>query len=171
MVTPTKKQHNEVEEADLFGLSSQYLPIFAFLQLKGVTTIEIPFSGSGDSGAIEAVAFCGDSGPVDRNDFPEMPWATSSDSYNTTTHAWERIYQPDKSTPLATIVEQFGYDILERVGLDWINNDGGQGTVYIDLKTNPPTGRVDIGINQQTTEDFEYTFDAQNITNVSESEV
>jgi len=49
---------------------------------------------------------------------------------------------------------------LERTGLDWYNNDGGQGTFRIDLDAgNEPIVSLDVGINYIETNDHSFAFD------------
>ena len=87
------------------------------LRDEGVTHVEINYSGSGDSGSIEDVYI-----------------STSKD------------YNREESDRLHAIfgaeLQDLGYHILENhYSWDWYNNEGGYGSVNIDVKTS------DISIN------------------------
>ena len=91
----------------------------------GVVEISIEFSGSGDSGDIDDIYF-----------------RTEKDSY-------EYIDMPDKKAE--DLIRDFAWDI-NTVG-DWVNNEGGYGTVTIDVENN--TYRLDY--SQRTTEDYDWS--------------
>ena len=59
---------------------------------------------------------------------------------------------------LNLVIENVAYAAIESTGLDWYNNDGGQGTFEIDLTASPPTIHLGIGINYTETEDHSFNF-------------
>ena len=77
---------------------------FMALQEKEVARIEIRYDGAGDSGAIDSSFFY--DAKANEIDLPE---------YNAE-------------------AESIGYHILERYyDVDWYNNDGGHGSIFIDI--------------------------------------
>ena len=96
----------------------------------GVVEISIEFSGSGDSGDLDDVYF-----------------RTEKDSY-------EYIDMPDDKAE--NLIRDFALDIIaskvNTVG-DWVNNEGGYGTITIDVENN--TYRLDY--SQRTTEDYDWS--------------
>lgn len=81
-----------------------------------VTSVDITFSGSGDSGCIEeiAVRYAG-----------EKP----DDLY-------KRVDTPEQEA-LRKEIEDWADTYLEGTGVDWYNNDGGQGEIEFDLTSVP----------------------------------
>jgi hypothetical protein len=78
-------------------------------RVLGVRTLTIEYSGSGDSGSINDIAFDGGSyTPQSDVDAPGQP----------------RLY---------TRLEQAAYEVLGPLPFDWQNNDGGSGTLTIDI--------------------------------------
>ena len=96
----------------------------------GVVEISIEFSGSGDSGDIDDIYF-----------------RTEKDSY-------EYIDMPDKKAE--ELIRDFAWDIIQSkvdtVG-DWVNNEGGYGTITIDVENNT----FNLDYSQRTTEDYDWS--------------
>jgi hypothetical protein len=89
--------------------------LFASLVEKGIAVVEIEFDGSGDSGSIE-------------EDNPRF-YQAGNDG--------ELTLIADKNLISKNIQQQLvnlGYHILDRYyGYDWYNNDGGYGTIYLNV--------------------------------------
>jgi hypothetical protein len=86
--------------------------LFMRLEELGVTKIEIPFDGSGDSGSIE------------EHDIKIL----DAKGNEVTIHS-------DDDTNYESVLSDFGYGYLEAFyAYDWYNNDGGYGTINIDIK-------------------------------------
>jgi hypothetical protein len=100
------------------------------LTIRGVSTVEIEFSGSGDSGSIDTII-------VDylAKDKPQETNWGSPDS-------------PRIPEDLREALEEFSYALLETSGVDWYNNDGGQGAVKIDMTTVPFSISANIDVNE-----------------------
>jgi hypothetical protein len=96
----------------------------------GIVQISIEFSGSGDSGDIDDIYF-----RIEKN-------------------SYEYINMPDEKAE--DLIRDFAWDIIESkvntVG-DWVNNEGGYGTITIDVENN--TYRLDY--SQRTTEDYDWS--------------
>lgn len=80
-----------------------------YLKDKNVHTIEICFSGSGDDGGIDDIEY-----------------------YD---HLGERIRIREKTKELDSIFYEIIHDHSDTEG-DWINNEGGYGTLTINLEDN-----------------------------------
>jgi uncharacterized protein YdeI (BOF family) len=86
--------------------------LFASLAEKGIVKIAIGFDGSGDSGAIE-----------------------DNISYYVENDDSELILSEDISSQVDDQLIELGYHILDRYyDYDWYNNEGGYGTINIDIK-------------------------------------
>lgn len=125
------------------------------LRTLGVSHVEVSFSGGGDSGSIDK-AFCRDANGK-KLDLPEtkFDWPRERSTY--TGDGWKRETYTEKLT-LEQILEALTNDALEEQGLDWYNNDGGQGQLTIDFAQSPPEIELNVGINITETEDHEFNF-------------
>ena len=81
----------------------------------GIATVEIRFDGYGDSGAIEQTTFFGADGTV--VDCPDIAVAREGRD----------------EVKLASLLEDFAYEVLERHHDGWEINDGGFGELLIDV--------------------------------------
>lgn len=95
----------------------------------GGKEIRIGFDGSGDSGSVDSVDIYDGSKSLNMEfsvDYLEM-----SSSWNKE-GGWVKT-ESIKRMPVKQALEQFCYDMLEETGIDWYNNDGGYGELYITL--------------------------------------
>lgn len=84
------------------------LAFIAKLKDNGISIIRIEFSGSGDSGSIDSTEV------LDKNE----------DNIDL------------ENSDLLERIEDYGYDILSnQYNYDWYNNDGGRGTLIINIDT------------------------------------
>ena len=95
----------------------------------GGKKIRVSFDGSGDSGSVDGVYI--HNGSEDMNmqfyvDFLEVSSSWSSDT------GWVKTETP-KRMPVKEALESLCYTMLEETGIDWYNNDGGYGELYITL--------------------------------------
>ena len=117
----------------------------------GITGIKIHYDGSGDSGAIEEIAYttepCENAYDVEANtDF----------------------YGPDSNLNnledgLHSILEAYAYDMLEGIE-DWYNNEGGFG----DLSIHIPSGNYYISNNIRVYDTEEYAHEGNLINRSAE---
>ena len=83
--------------------------LFAALKDAGVTSVEIRYDGGGDSGQVEDVEFYGDN-----------------------------IDDADLNSKFEGDLQDLGTHLLEQhYDYDWYNNDGGYGTISIELIDEP----------------------------------
>lgn len=73
--------------------------------------LRIDFSGQGDSGCI--------------------------DGFFTKKDGWDTDPKLGQNTPAHKTIEDWAYKFLEGTGVDWYNNDGGQGKIVFDLRDVP----------------------------------
>ena len=117
------------------------------LNLLGAKQVYVEFRGGGDEGEIESVYY------NNRNDeHLEIPKDMIS---------WTQVVYGDKpkltkEMSLVDVLEDLCYRALDGTGLDWYNNEGGQGSLVIDFTESPPKTILNVGINQTTTDDYEY---------------
>ena len=129
--------------------------LVSLLKVSGVRRIEVSFAGSGDSGSIEgADAVCHDNTEFDltnvRIKWPEQSMQVLDKGQWVYKRSGKEI---DKS--LEEILKQVCEDALEEQGLDWYNNDGGQGELVMEFIDVEPSIILYTRINVTTTEDTE----------------
>lgn len=96
-----------------------------FLQEQGVEVVTLMFAGSGDSGYVER---------------PEYDWPDGVD---------KPVIDNDS---LDDVIKKFGDYYLEDTGIDWYNNDGGQGTIRIDVSGLTISAEVEVNYTEISTE-------------------
>lgn len=112
---------------------------------KGATEIVVRFDGSGDSGSIDEVY-------IDLKEpliveYDEESTRYDGDKWVTTSTT--------KQVQLRDALEQITYDMLEKTGIDWYNNDGGYGELNVDLVQ----GTIQLEVNSRYTEVTTDTFE------------
>lgn len=122
------------------------------LRTLGVKSVEVTFSGGGDSGSIDDVnAYDNDMKDVNLTAH-HLDWPEESSIHDPNTNTW--ITEVKVVTiPLDEVLKRVTNDALAESGLDWYNNDGGQGSLLIDFNHSPPEISLDVGINYTSVED------------------
>lgn len=105
---------------------------------KGATEIVVRFDGSGDSGSIDDVYIDLKEPLIVEYDeettrYEDNKWVTTSTT---------------KQVQLTDALEQITYDMLEKTGIDWYNNEGGYGELNVDLVQ----GTIQLEVNSRYTE-------------------
>ncbi len=122
------------------------------LNLLGAKKVIVEFRGGGDDGQVEGVFY------IDRNgntqDIPQDMIAWTKVTYGTQE-------QETKDTSLVDVLEDLCYRALDGTGLDWYNNEGGQGQLTIDFTESPPSTTLQVGVNTMTTDDHEFDLDEE----------
>jgi len=122
------------------------------------------FCGSGDDGELNSIRVRRqDDAPGDgmihagkitgRVDFN-----MSSSDFDHNTNQWVRKWTGRIPTRLNVVLDHIGYALLEATDLDWVNNEGGQGEIEIDLECDPPLIHVSVGINRTEVDANEFNF-------------
>ena len=94
----------------------------------GVKSIRIEYSGGGDSGSVE------DINPLDKK---------GEDMNSDKLPKWDEIKEA---------LEHWAYKRLENTPGDWVNNEGGAGTFYIQI----PSGEYTLEHRLNITEDYDF---------------
>lgn len=130
----------------------QIKTMFEMLKAFGASEIRISFDGAGDSGSIESCDVYDGSTHMKPNFF--VDYTEISSRY--VDGRWERE-EKTVSKPVSEALEMVCYDMLEETGIDWYNNDGGFGELYINLDK----GDVNLEVNTRYTEynTDSFTFD------------
>jgi len=123
--------------------------LISTLRILGVSAVAVEFSGSGGSRSIDGVHV--DNG-LSLNGH-EIEFINPREVY--TPGGYKKQYTRE-SISLYDALVTFTYDQLSDTGLDWYNDDGGQGTLEIDLSADPPTIRLGVEIYVVRTEDHIY---------------
>lgn len=106
----------------------------------GIVRIQIHYSGGGDDGCID-----------------------SADAYILNENGEEKWNRDIVPADFLDIFEEVLYDFISKnVEWDWVNNDGGYGS----LEINVDTGDLTIHHTQRHTEDYEYPIKENPITKV-----
>lgn len=122
------------------------------LQSLGVEKVIVSFSGAGDSGQIEYIECFGSTNKTIDIVNQTLSWPTRRSTFDHQTHRWVRDVT-EETQSLQSVLDQVVCDALETEGLDWYNDEGGQGTLTIDLKQDPPKINIEVGINYTRTEE------------------
>lgn len=132
--------------------------LLALLKAAGISKVVVDYSGSGDSGNIDgATCFDANEGEVPIGHISLMWLPENTQVYNSLTHKWDRVVKPDEERPLEDILRDVCNDALEDTGLDWYNNDGGQGQLVIEFESDgTPRITLDVGVNIMSTEDHTF---------------
>ncbi|MDR7039772.1 hypothetical protein J2X36_004550 [Methylobacterium sp. BE186] len=99
--------------------------IFEELAQHGVERITVVFDGGGDEGQIDSIeAFGADAEPI------ELDWSSTNDPAVRSMH---------------DVVEEFAYEALDGVPVDWCNDLGGYGEIEIAV----PTGSIEVEVTKR----------------------
>jgi hypothetical protein len=95
---------------------------YAWAQLKelGVKEIEIEFEGGGDQGQIEEIT----TEPKVNTSCPFLGNEVAKDLF--TEDGGHQLY-----ADLRDVLETWAYKLLDETGEDWVNNDGGYGSITV----------------------------------------
>lgn len=134
----------------------------------GVTRIEVEFSGGGDSGQINGIDYYDSDKRVTDDFVPKQKYVTGS--------GWVTVSEPKhKLPPVGTqtklrsvrdnetgkysqeevmvdvtveeALEEHVYEALGNCGVDWYNNEGGQGTYWFRLSDDKSVWRYDFEVH------------------------
>lgn len=125
------------------------------LKVLGGHSAVVEFQGGGDSGEIHNAVLYDQHGREIDCTGVTFDWHSKSDVFND--GVWE---EQDKfgPVPVLDILREVTEQMLENEGLDWYNNDGGQGALNIDLSQSPPTIVLNVGINYTQTDEHEFDY-------------
>ena len=120
-------------------------PVLHKMRTWGVKEARVIFYGGGDSGQIEEVTFdknvpssCTVKMEIERR---EHIWVEETQSYK------YEIKKEREEKTLEDALEHVTYELLDDCGVDWYNNEGGGGHLYVDLKGDEPTVEFHVYYN------------------------
>ena len=129
--------------------------LITFLRMIGAVQVEVQFQGGGDSGEIEeARAYDKDGKELDLS-VSKLDWTTEKEVFKD--GVWVAETEQD-FVVVKDILRSATETMLENEGLDWYNNDGGQGRMLIDLTAEPPVITLEVGINYTQTDEHEFDY-------------
>ena len=131
----------------IFANEQEKATLLTQLNLLGAKEVRVEFQGGGDDGQVDGVFLFDTNGQ--HIDVPD-------DMIAWTTQTYGNQQSEQKPTKLVDVLEDLCSRALDNTGLDWYNNEGGQGHLEIDFKESPPSIKLNVGINQTTTDDYEY---------------
>ena len=109
--------------------------ILSALRERKVSHVEVEYSGSGDSGDVQGAMFFGAAGEArpDAGCFPVIAKSVVSE-YDTVNGCYVERVVENQST-LKEACSDFASDFLSYLGIDWYNNEGGYGTITINVES------------------------------------
>jgi len=138
--------------------------LITLLKVMGGHKVEVSFSGGGDDGSIESAVLLDSEGKEISLKNTEFEWETEHSNYerkeNSEEGEWVKTSEI-KAMPVDDILVKICEDCLGSTGMDWYNNEGGQGSLEIDLNTDPASVVLNIGINHTHTEDYAFDFNEE----------
>jgi hypothetical protein len=138
----------------IYPSKSEKETLLTQLNLLGAKQVYVYFQGGGDEGQIEDVYYI---------DMQGERQAIPSDMIAWTEIVYGNKPLETKQMSLVEVLEDLCSRALDSTGLDWYNNEGGQGNLIIDFTESPPKTSLQVGINQMTTEDYDYDVDDEEI--------
>ena len=134
-----------------FDSKEEMIALTAQMKMLGVTLADISFQGGGDSGEIYSIDLYKG---LAHNESIEMP--TDMVSWTKQTYGDQEPTQSNIS--IDKVLDDIGYRVLDATGMDWYNNEGGQGTVHIYFDDELPRIEVNMEINITNTEDHDFDY-------------
>ena len=132
---------------NIFPSKEERETLLTQLNLLGAKQVYVDFRGGGDDGEIEGVYY------RDKSDeLQDMP----TDMIAWTKQTYGEQPKETKDMKLVDVLEDLCYRALDQTGLDWYNNEGGQGNLRIDFTETPVAISLNVGINTMSTDDHNF---------------
>ena len=129
---------------NIFPSKEERETLLTQLNLLGAKYVIVDFQGGGDSGQVEEVFY---------RDINDQPHSIPDDMIAWTKQTYGNAEPKTERIKLNDVLEDLCYRALDETGLDWYNNEGGQGHLIIDFSESPPNIRLEVGINTMHTDD------------------
>jgi len=125
-------QQMEAERAEARKATGEHarIPLLQKMYELKIPVIKVSFNGSGDDGSIDNINVVA----------------------NRDVNVWEGEDLSNTSQELKDDIEDYCYKYLEGTGVDWCNNEGGQGEFVFDAVSVPPQFHCTVEYNVMTTE-------------------
>lgn len=129
--------------------------LITFLRMIGGVRVVVDFQGGGDSGEVSNAQLFDKHEKLIDITKSKLDWSTEKDVFKD--GVWST--ESEQNFVVANdILVQATETMLENEGLDWYNNDGGEGSLTIDLTTEPPTMLLDVNINRMESDNYEFDY-------------
>lgn len=129
--------------------------LITFLRMIGGVRVVVDFQGGGDSGEVSNAQLFDKHEKLIDITKSKLDWSTEKDVFKD--GVW--LTESEQNFVVANdILVQATETMLENEGLDWYNNDGGEGSLTIDLTTEPPTMLLDVNINRMESDNYEFDY-------------
>ena len=120
------------------------------LRANKVHKVWVYFCGGGDSGSIEDVTFSDSDGKEVSVAELKLMWPSTRSEFKDGT--WLRI-EEEIEQGLKEVTEDVVYRALEMTGVDWYNNDGGQGEFTLEFNASGKAVMdLSVGVNYTSTD-------------------
>jgi len=139
--------------------------LFAQLKLLNVKEFRINFDGGGDDGQIDEIEFFNTN-----NETFNIPSDTISWVYTELNTTQGEIKPVEQKTTLLKAIEDLGYSMLDEAGHDWVNNDGGYGSISVLIEGQDGKPYVDMEINIRYTNEDHHEYGNDNFSMFAEGE-
>ena len=139
-----------MSDKKFFDSKDEAVALTTQLKMLGVAKVVISFTGSGDSGEIEYIELLNANEDI-------IPMPVDMVAWTKQVYGEQKAEQ--KQVKLRDALEDIGYRVLDETGMDWYNNDGGQGVVFLDVDGAVFGVRVEMEINITDTEEHEFKYD------------
>ena len=129
---------------NIFPSKQEKETLLTQLNLLGAKEVIVEFRGGGDDGQVEGVYY------RDKHDeMQDLP----TDMIAWTKQTYGKQEKETTNMTLVDVLEDVCYRALDETGLDWYNNEGGQGQLRIEFTESPPKIFLNVGVNTMTTDD------------------
>lgn len=129
--------------------------LITFLRMIGGVRVVVDFQGGGDSGEVSNAQLFDKHEKLIDITKSKLDWSTEKDVFKD--GVWST--ESEQNFVVANdILVRATETMLENEGLDWYNNDGGEGSLTIDLTTEPPTMLLDVNINRMESDNYEFDY-------------
>ncbi len=132
---------------NIFPSKEERETLLTQLNLLGAKYVIVDFQGGGDSGQVEEVFY---------RDINDQPHSIPDDMIAWTKQTYGNAEPKTERIKLNDVLEDLCYRALDETGLDWYNNEGGQGQLRIEFTESPPKIFLNVGVNTMTTDDHHF---------------
>lgn len=154
-IHPELAEQHEEAEFGVFPTLKDRVNVLTRLKLLGIREVIVEFSGGGDDGSINGVVcVSADGNDVDIEDERIEGWTT--EGYQDQDGSWRHKFVR-KEMELSDLLEGICNDALDKSGLDWYNNSGGEGQLIIDFAESPPDIRLEVGIRIEEIQEHQFS--------------
>lgn len=165
--------NNEFGLDSLFVDADGYQSLVKLLNELKVKTVLVQFSGGGDSGQIDCIEFYDMDLDTFQGSWKEkqthvLPVGDVTVEEKGVLRPREWAPRNDRTLSLRKVFDELTGNALDLSGLDWYNNDGGQGEMVFTVKPDSLAADLSVGINYMETEDYGFRF--QNFSGSMEEE-